>query len=263
MPAHDVITTFEQLSAQLESAAASARMIGHSGRMGAERELLLKEHLERFIPERYSIGRGEILAANGAWSRDEDLLIYDRISSPKLFSAKESLVLPVEGVAAVVEVKSSFGTRELKEASRSIASAKSLQKSGQRLAITQFGMTASPARPVFGAVFAYGLRIRPRLFFEHWLAEQNSLPPQERTDMLCVLNDFVIFPSGIGRPAFAAQAGTHSLLTFTLVLLHELSEFTVPGTNIWGHVFSGDRFLEFPAHPDSLRANDKVARASV
>ena len=216
MAQQDLIETFVHLSDEMRSASASSRVIRHQGRLGTERESQLEAHLLRFLPERYAIGRGEVVSAQGTWSRDEDLILYDRFNSPKLFTAAHSLVLPVESVAAVVEVKSSLGTKEIRAASQSIASVKALKKQGQRMSLTQFGMAASPPRPVFGALFAYGLGVRPQLFFERWTEAQNSIPPQQRIDLACVLGEFVIFNGSAKQPMFAAQSNEHSLLAFTM-----------------------------------------------
>lgn len=253
MAADTLIDTFRHLSQEMAGAARAAAAIHHRGRQGTQREQLVEAHLLKFLPERYAIGRGEVRSTDATWSRDEDLLVYERLVTPKLFAGHDSLILPVDGLAAVVEVKSNMRSADVQTASETIASVKRLKKSAQQFSMTGAGMTWSAPRPPFGAVFAFGLAISPRLFFERWTAAQSRLPMETRVDVLCVLGQFLIFRQGAASAL--VNAGEHTLLVFTLQMLQELSSFVVGQANPWAYAFPGDSFLEFPPHPDAASFN--------
>ena len=140
-----LIETFRYHSRDLEAKSSALEVVHHPGDRGTEREDILEQFLAPLLPQQFGIGRGEIRATNGKWSKQEDLIIYDRITCPRLFVGTRTQIFPAESVAAVIEVKTSLGTKQIQEASTNISKARILEKTGGLLKLC-LGLLRS-ARP--------------------------------------------------------------------------------------------------------------------
>lgn len=123
---------------------------------GDNREEFLRCFLADHLPKRYGVAKGQIVTKDGALSHSADVIVYDRINCPVLFSGN-TLILPVEGVYGIVEVKSHLSKQELVDAMTKIESFKRLAPRDLSLVETREYITLHrPSRP-FGAVFSYSL----------------------------------------------------------------------------------------------------------
>ena len=145
------------------------------------------------MPGRLEIGTGEIAAANGDVSPQMDLIVYDRLHTPLLDGTDSSILVPVEGVYAVIEVASNLSSSKLKEDAEKIRKAKRLRKVGYfqpgetfiKKTVTMWGAEHDHF-PVLGFCFGYegaetdGLRSTVEGLDAAWgIAES--------VDMACVL----------------------------------------------------------------------------
>ena len=64
--------SFERLTVEIQN----------DGDRGVARELLLRDALARHLPARFGIGRGQVLDHTGEVSRQQDLVIFDRMVTP-------------------------------------------------------------------------------------------------------------------------------------------------------------------------------------
>lgn len=87
----------------------------HGDILGKAREFFVSEILRRFLPQALHVGSGQILASDGALSRQIDILIY-RHDMPLLSSLASTNLYFVEGVVAALEVKSSLDSPRLRDA---------------------------------------------------------------------------------------------------------------------------------------------------
>jgi hypothetical protein len=126
--------------------------IEHAGIKGDAREEIVKNFLIEYIPETFGIAKGLVVDSVGSQSKQEDLMIYDRAATPRFLSLGSAVILPVESVRAVVEVKSTLTVEHLKDALTNIASVRGLP----RAHLPPFQMqTQLP----FGLVFTYTSRV--------------------------------------------------------------------------------------------------------
>lgn len=79
----------------------------HSGQMGAEVETVLRNFLDAHLPGRFGSSSAFLIDGENNVSKQCDIAIYDALSSPVLRSSPVQQILPVDHVAAVIEVKSS------------------------------------------------------------------------------------------------------------------------------------------------------------
>jgi uncharacterized protein DUF6602 len=130
--------------------------VHHSGDLGENREEILREFLTVHLPGRYGVAKGQIVNRSGALSHSADIVIYDSLNCPVLYSGR-TVILPVEGVYGIIEVKSTLGKDKFLEASKQIENFKRLASQQLSVIRTREYMTIQrPSRP-FGIVFSYGL----------------------------------------------------------------------------------------------------------
>jgi hypothetical protein len=130
--------------------------IQHSGDKGENREEILMDFLQKHLPKRYGVTKGEVITKEGKRSHAIDVIIYDAMNCPVLYSGKTS-ILPVEGVYGIIEVKSSLSKAEFEDAASKIASFKQLAPRDLGVIATRGYVTVHRASRPFGIVLGYQL----------------------------------------------------------------------------------------------------------
>ncbi|WP_027465284.1 DUF6602 domain-containing protein [Curtobacterium sp. UNCCL17] len=150
----------DAVAAQMAADFAASAGIQHRGSKGTVRETGVKDFLKKYLPGTVRVlGSSEVVATNGRNGAQSDILIVDP-STPPIWAAEDFQVVPVECVDAVIEVKSSLTSDELRKAWANIRSVKALPKVAYR---EQVGLQFSfdvygrswPHWPTLGFVFAF------------------------------------------------------------------------------------------------------------
>src|ERR1035437_4015942 len=91
--------------------------IWHKGERGRQRENGLLMFLRETLPAAYGVATGEIYPFMGPKPSPQcDIIIYDRLRMP-VFGTREAVQqLPLEGVYAVIETKSSIDSKSIVDA---------------------------------------------------------------------------------------------------------------------------------------------------
>jgi hypothetical protein len=106
---------FEQLNRMLSEKIAQGNIIEHNLEKGLGGENALRGLLEDFLPSRLGVAKGKVVNFTGDMSRQCDVIIYDRLNGPRLFvDENKNQILPIEGVYAVIEVKTSLTKHTLR-----------------------------------------------------------------------------------------------------------------------------------------------------
>jgi len=249
--------TFRYHSKVLAAKSSALEIIHHAGDRGFEREDIVEDFLSPLLPQQLSIGKGEVRATNGNWSKQEDLIIYDRMTCPRLFIGTKSQIFPVESVAAVIEVKTKLDTKTIHEASENISQIRNLEKTGGSTYVGAGRISFGPPTPVFGALFAFELGISIQTLRRSWEEAQSAKLPTQRVNLTCVLGKLVMLYMDktfhiwdqVGEDVlgtfYAMDSREDSLLVFTLVLLRVLSECRFGIPDLFKYFFSGGKGLEF------------------
>lgn len=88
---------------------------------GDEVEDLVREKISLFLPERYLVKQGHIVNAEGKVSNQLDIIIFDRLNTPKFFESKNNTVFyPIESVLAIGEIKKTLRPKDLIEFGKKI-----------------------------------------------------------------------------------------------------------------------------------------------
>ena len=141
----------EQTMAQLEEAKVFQLRLSR----GELREAVVAAAIRPWLPERYGLGSGEVVGADGSRSSALDILIYDALYSVVFKSVGGKLLCPAESVFGTIEVKTMLNADELDDGIRK----------GQSLAnIARERTDAYRFTPTAGLVLGDGLTgdLRPR-----------------------------------------------------------------------------------------------------
>lgn len=99
-----------------QSAVGAARAVTgmtHNGLKGEIREIVLRDLLRPLLPADVGVGMGEIVSATGQTSRQQDVVLYDRLILPPILFEQSVGVFPIESVLFSIEVKSKLTNAEL------------------------------------------------------------------------------------------------------------------------------------------------------
>lgn len=131
-------------------------IVKHNGDKGENREELLVNFLKEHLPKRYGVVKGEVITKEGNRSHAVDIIIYDTVNCPILYAGK-TVIVPIEGVYGIIEVKSSLSKTEFDDAARKIESFKKLAPRELGIIETRDYVTLHRASRPFGIVFGFQL----------------------------------------------------------------------------------------------------------
>lgn len=171
-----------------------AGFVKHSGDKGENREHILRDFLSAHLPKKYGVAKGEIITKNGQRSHSADIIIYDAVNCPILY-AEKTVIIPIEGVFGIIEVKSSLSKAELTGAARQIESFKRMAPRDLAVIETREYVTVQrPSRP-FGLIVAFDLSNNSlQSLAKNWM-ELNA----EIHNVNYFVNYFCIFGEGLVR----------------------------------------------------------------
>lgn len=170
----------------------------HAGENGKNKESLIVNFLQAYLPKRYSIGTGFVFDADKSLSNQNDIIIYDSFWSGILFPENVSQFFPIESIYGVIEVKSHLNINELKN---------TIQKASKVKKMTFKGVSRSDSygieEPLF-SIFAYD-SIDLKKLKQNLENLYKDTPLKERIDFIVVLNKGLLYT---GRYFEIATYGT-------------------------------------------------------
>ena len=242
----------EFLRNQGQRIAAEGREAGffsHRGTTGAAREAVLRKPLEEFLPARYGVSSGEVRASDGSVSSQWDILIYDKLDTPRMYSGAAT-VLPIEGILAAISVKSKVDKAAIKDATKAARLLRAMPRTGREIP----GL--SPA------VFLFGFQgIAVKTIIDHILgaieseANVGEANAEDDDDLnrslltgVCILDRGLIFAKGAEgeintqdiRSYFYADASDGAWGIFVSLLWLALHRAEKRTPNIWSYIVPGE-----------------------
>jgi hypothetical protein len=164
----------------------------HNQVSGSRREDTLREFLSKTLPKRLAVATGEVAASDGQLSPQIDIIIFDALDTPLLDRSESSVVVPVEGVYAVIEVASTLDGAKLQTDAAKIRAVKGMPKTAYPAGIERFGHGFDfygrqfTHFPVFG--FCFGYESAPLATLMTALGGLDRSPLSENVDMICSLS---------------------------------------------------------------------------
>ena len=80
-------------------------LISHPGEKGALIEQAVREELEHFLPETVGVSHGFVVDSSNEISKQMDIIIYDKLRTPRILVSRGAQIFPVEATYACGEVK--------------------------------------------------------------------------------------------------------------------------------------------------------------
>lgn len=113
---------FNAIKRELEAKYELSSTIHHKGEKGRQREDGLANFLKTFLPQKYGVATGELISCeSGCPSPQCDIIIYDNLNIPVIGRDEAVQRVPIEGVYAIIEVKSNITKESLNDTARKIA----------------------------------------------------------------------------------------------------------------------------------------------
>ncbi len=102
----------------------------HGGVKGTALETAVIETVLRpYLPDKIGICTGQVVDDSGAYSKQLDVILYDRANTPMLKRSAEIRLLPAECVFAVIEVKTKIDSQQdIKDVFDNMASVRALSR---------------------------------------------------------------------------------------------------------------------------------------
>lgn len=223
---------FEEITAQ----------ISHAGGRGVSREEQVREFLRTKLPQRFSVGSGEVMATTGDRSRQQDVVIYDSFYCPLLYSSVTSQIFPSESVYAVLEVKSNLDKTELEDCVKKVESVKKLPSEPGRIPISPGVLGGGQKTVTVGGVFAFSSTTSLSTLRRNLNDLNSNVELGNRINIVCVLDKgllvnispdkkILIHSTNTSQLA-SVYTGEDSLLMFYLLLMDYLNTSSVVPPNL-------------------------------
>lgn len=185
------------VSKDLESQISSIRAaFNHQPTKGGAAEATMQKFFEEYYPSSVGVAHGQVVDAKGNSSKQHDVILYDAIRTPILYTDKQksARLIPVEGVIAVVESKMSMQLSDLEQAVDSAKTLKSLQRKAYYLSeqplVTHkkqvYGNEYDVIPPMY-FLFAFE-GPDPKNVAQRLESLQEKLSLDQRVDMGCIMN---------------------------------------------------------------------------
>ena len=112
----------------LEISAEEIRNLSTPAEKGTLIRKTFKENLTEILPEKIGVSNGVVIDSEGNESKQMDIILYDKMNSPGLFTSDSVQVFPVESTYACGEVKNKLGTTELQDSFKKCNTYKNLNR---------------------------------------------------------------------------------------------------------------------------------------
>lgn len=182
---------FENKSKILQEEYNLVSEIDHRGTKGSAREVFIKEFLEEIYPERYVVGDGEIVDAEGNVSNQADVVVYDdHLPLLEYGSTKHFLS---EGVMAHIEIKSDLSS-QLENALEKTDSVKKLERDVN----ASMSIGHIPPSP-FSSIFAFNGPTKETFKKNIGDYYETKSAIAQGADLICVLDKYIMVKLPIGN----------------------------------------------------------------
>ena len=99
----------------ISSLSGARALVSHAGEKGEESEGTIRNALDRVLPEKVGVSHGFVIDSNGSESKQMDIVLYDKMNTPKIYTGDRVQIFPVESTYACGEVKTKLDSQSLKD----------------------------------------------------------------------------------------------------------------------------------------------------
>ena len=121
---------FAEVSEEIQRKSQRIRtdFVTHKPSAGSNREAIVADFLREYLPHAFGIGTGLIVAKNGKFSDQADLVLVDQLSNAPLYGSSPESIWLVESVFALFEVKTQLTPTTINDAVEKCVKFKSLPR---------------------------------------------------------------------------------------------------------------------------------------
>ncbi|MCY4401646.1 MAG: hypothetical protein OXD54_03640 [Candidatus Poribacteria bacterium] len=103
-------------------------IIPHSGEIGTLVEQQFHEQLVEILPEKIGVSHGFVMDSYGEMSKQMDIILYDKMNTPRIFTGDGAQIFPVEATYACGEIKTYLDTERFMDSFEKCLSYKNLRR---------------------------------------------------------------------------------------------------------------------------------------
>lgn len=170
------------------------RSIPHSGEMGALIEQQFRSHLEEILPESIGVSHGFVVDSNDEISRQMDIILYDKLNTPRIFASDGAQMFPVEATYACGEIKTYLNSSKLEDSFEKCSSYKNLcrkayieQSTPTPTGYTLFGKKYCHWQSIFFCIAVKSIATKRLQRKHNEIVSSKGLLPPERIDTIVAL----------------------------------------------------------------------------
>jgi hypothetical protein len=164
----------------------------HPGEKGAEAENVVRDFLNHHLPQRFRATSGIIIDTANSLSPQTDVIVYDALTSPVYRYSEEMLMLPLDMVAAVIEVKSRLNKQDIEDGYKKIAACKRLKKTPVSVGDQQATGSDLKSVATCGVVFGFGSDTSLATLAQHVENLNSQYEPSAWPDLIVLLDSGTI-----------------------------------------------------------------------
>jgi len=229
-----VAQLFAEAAKKLRAEFEFIRSNPHAGEKGAEAETVVQTFLNHHLPQRFRATSGITIDKFNSLSPQTDVIIYDALTSPVYRYSEQMLMLPLDTVAAVIEVKSRLNKKEIEDGYKKIAACKRLKKTPVSAGDQQATGSDLATVATYGVIFGFSSDTSLATLAQHAEELNAQYEPSAWPDLIVLLDSGTIgyyaqFPGGttMGH-MMPPTSDTFAVPPMTIYLmLNEDGEFTL------------------------------------
>lgn len=241
----------DQLTSSIE---ASRVAFAHNLTKGEAVESAVRKFFRDHLPISIGVAHGQVIDRHGSTSKQLDVILYDAGRTPILFSdeADENRIIPIEGVIAVVESKTSLKTSDITTLAESARVLKSLDRSAYyrsddrmiKHVVNGYGREWEVLPPLYFVVAFDGPT--PQSIAQALEKANENTPLHQRIDMTCIIKQGIVAnskpdSSGIEALPFPgskllAFETKNSLLLFYILMSRYVLQSALPPISIQSYL---------------------------
>ena len=192
-PYRNVLSTSQaSLKAGIEQIRSS---IPHAGEIGTLIERLIRSELQKVLPEKVAVADGFVVDADGRASKQMDIILYDKLNTPRIFSSDGAQMFPVETTYAAGEIKTKLDSNTLRDTFEKCSSYKSLirkayfeQDNPIQPIFSLFGKPHKNWQSIFFCIAVESINVESLRDKSIEIVKEKNLTYNNRVDTLCSLD---------------------------------------------------------------------------
>ena len=170
------------------------RSIPHRGESGTLIEREFRSQLEEVLPEKIGVSQGFVVDSIGGVSKQMDIILYDKLDTPRIVASDGAQMFPVEATYACGEIKTYLDSSKLEDSFEKCLSYKELcrkayikQSSLIKTGYSLFGCECDYWQSIFFCIAVESIKANRLNATYNTIVDRRKLPIHKRVDTIIAL----------------------------------------------------------------------------